>query len=179
MKKQTIGLFGTCGNSTWREEFINKYKELGIEFFNPQLGPGEWNPACAEVEAKHLAKDEILLVPITDETTALGSLSEIGFSVLNAIKLDDRRDFIVMITPDVNDTVKESDPQGAIDSQKSRALVREHLKKLNFPNVYLVDTLEEMLECSVTVHSSNEIKAGMNKYSVKARNIQEIIEENS
>lgn len=30
--KNTIGLFGTCGNSTWRTAFINEYKAKGIPF---------------------------------------------------------------------------------------------------------------------------------------------------
>ena len=38
-----VGLFGTCDKSTWRDPFMAKYKELGINYFNPVvedwLGP--------------------------------------------------------------------------------------------------------------------------------------------
>jgi hypothetical protein len=34
-KKPIIGLFGTCGNSTWREDFIELYNNEGLEYYNP------------------------------------------------------------------------------------------------------------------------------------------------
>ena len=33
----TIGLFGNCGNSKWRDRFIEKYNGLDMQFFNPQV----------------------------------------------------------------------------------------------------------------------------------------------
>ncbi len=81
----TIGLFGTCGNSTWRDPFIKKYKELDIQYFNPMVDI--WNEELAKVEAQHLAEDKIILLPIVNETYAFGSLSEAGFLILNAIKM--------------------------------------------------------------------------------------------
>ena len=38
--------------------------------------------------AEHLADDEIVLFPITKDTYAMGSLSEVGFSFLQAVKLN-------------------------------------------------------------------------------------------
>ena len=79
-----IGLFGTCGNSRWRDAFIEKYKELGIAFFNPQVE--DWTPDCAVEEARHLAEDRIILFPVTSETYGIGSIAETGFCVLQAIR---------------------------------------------------------------------------------------------
>ena len=90
-----IGMFGTCGKSRWREPFFERYQKESIEFFNPQVA--DWKPEDAVKEAEHLANDEVILFPVTSETYATGSLSEVGFSILQAIRLDDRRDFVVMI----------------------------------------------------------------------------------
>ena len=146
----TIGLFGTCGNSRWREPFMQKYAELGISYFNPQVE--NWNPSCAEEEARHLAEDPIILFPVTNETYGLGSLSEVGFSILQAIKLDDRREFVVMVAPDLVSNLE--DPVARKESLRSRALVKQHLKKLRLPNLYLVDSLDEMLEVSLQLYEA-------------------------
>ena len=143
----TIGLFGTCGKSAWRAPFVEKYTAEGIPFFNPQLPPGTWKPECAVDEARHLAEDEILLFPITSETYAVGSLAETGFSILNAIKLDDRRFFIGLIHDTLDEELMQ-DADRAKESLRARALVKEHLRKLRFPNIYLVETFDEMLAVS-------------------------------
>lgn len=161
-------MFGTCGNSTWRKDmFIPAYEKLGMEdnidFFNPQVE--DWNPACAQKEAEHLAEDSIILFPITDETYAAGSLSETGFSILQALSLDDRRDVIVYIAPDLKEELKWEDARAkaenrmlpmAISSLRDRALVIQHLKKLRFSNVYLVDSLEEMLHLSIQLYKAQK-----------------------
>ena len=155
----TIGLFGTCGNSAWRTPFMDRYKQMGIDYFNPQVE--NWDLSCAEAEAQHLAEDQIILFPVTNETYGLGSLSEVGFSILQAIKLDDRREFVIMIASDLvselNDTVAKK------ESLRSRALVKQHLKKLRLPNLYLVDSLEEMLEVSVVLHQTVSIREPLRK----------------
>lgn len=151
-----IGLFGTCGNSTWRQDkFIPKYEELGMvndkDFFNPQIE--NWDPSCAEAEADHLANDAIILFPVLSETYALGSLAETGFSILQSLSFDDRRDFVILIENDVDEKLKEQNPATAKESIRARALVKEHLKKLRFSNVYIVDTLDEMLELSIKLYN--------------------------
>ena len=66
--KKCIGLFGTCGNSTWRQDtFIPRYLELGmkdgVDFFNPQVD--DWDDVMAQNEADHLATDGIIIFPVT------------------------------------------------------------------------------------------------------------------
>lgn len=147
--------------------FIPAYEVLGlkndIDFFNPQVE--NWNPACAQKEAEHLAEDSIILFPITDETYAAGSLSETGFSILQALSLDDRRDIIVYIAPDLKDELKWEDAKAkaenkllplAIDSLRNRALVIQHLKKLRFSNVYLADSLQEVLDLSIKLYNNQK-----------------------
>lgn len=148
--KPCIGLFGTCGGSNWRDRFITKYEELGYGYFNPQVE--DWDPSLAEIEAKHLADDELILFPVTSETFGLGSLGEVGFSVLSAIKLDDRRDLIVLIDAKPDESLK-GDPR-FVESVKMRALVKQHLRKQRLTNVYLVETLDEMLELSLVLYQN-------------------------
>lgn len=159
-----IGLFGTCGNSKWRNSFIETYDGASIDFFNPLVD--DWKPEDAIEEAKHLAKDNIILFPITKETYGVGSLSEVGFGVLSAIKLDDRRDFVVMIEDVLIDELME-DADRAKESLRARALVKQHLKAQNLPNVYLVDTLEDMLHISMTLYKANLMKSEIEHFSIK------------
>lgn len=155
MKEQlTIGLFGTCGESKWRNQFIEAYDNLNINYFNPLID--NWTPERAEIEAEHLAKDQIILFPVTSETYGLGSLSEIGFSILNAIKLEEKRDFIVLIDDTLDNNL--TDESLRKESLRARKLVKEHLKKINFENVYIVKTLDEMFSVSKILYTSNKLK---------------------
>ncbi|PLX21271.1 hypothetical protein C0584_03030 [Candidatus Parcubacteria bacterium] len=157
----TIGLFGTCGGSKWRVPFIESFEKMGISFFNPQVE--EWDPSCAEIEARHLAEDKVILFPITGETYATGSLSEVGFSILGAIRLDDRRDFVVMIEKDLDPVL--DDETARKESLRARALVSEHLRKLRLNNLYVVDNLEDMQELAIKLYRAAEIVAPLEKFN--------------
>lgn len=162
----TIGLFGTCGNSKWRDKFMDVYNSGGIKYFNPVKD--DWKPEDAQEEAEHLANDEIILFPVTDESLGLGSLGEVGFSILQAIRLDSERAVIVMIDNTINDKAKAfiNDDKVVIESIKMRALVNAHLKKLKYPNVYIVDSLEDMLAVSLQLNEINTIKTKIKYYTV-------------
>ena len=154
-------MFGTCGNSTFRQKiFIPAFQKLGlkdgIDYFNPQVE--DWKPEFAKVEADHLANDQVILFPITGETYGLGSLSEVGFSILNAIKLDDRRDFVVYVESTLDEVLHAENPDLAKESMRSRALIGQHLDKMNFSNLYIIsgdtpreEALSMMLEMSITL----------------------------
>lgn len=159
--KLCVGLFGTCGKSTWRNPFMEKYHEVSIEYFNPQVD--NWKPEDAVIEAEHLAEDMLILFPITKETYATGSLSEVGFSILNAIKLDDRRDFIVLIDQELDESLDNSVARR--ESLRARALVYQHLKKLRLANLYIVDTLEEMLNVSLMLWEAAKIRYSLIRYN--------------
>lgn len=160
-----IGLFGTCGKSKWRQPFMKRYCELGIDFFNPQVD--DWKPEMAVEEAKHLAEDALVLFPVTGETYATGSLAEVGFSILNAIKLDDRRDFIIMIEMQLDESLDNKEM--CKESLRARALVVQHLKKLRLPNVYIVDTLEQMLEISLELYEAAAIREPLRAFNPQNR----------
>lgn len=149
MKPVTIGLFGTCGGSKWRDAFIKVYQENDITFYNPQVE--DWTPECAVEEAEHLESDDVILFPVTGETYGFGSLAETGFSILQVLK-NKRRGVIIMID-DLDPAVAAADPAQAKASKGARALVRTHLAKLKLPkNVVIVSTLDEMLTKSLEMH---------------------------
>lgn len=80
-----VGLFGTCGGSTWREPFCIQLAKEGIPFFDPQIsvethGRG-WCEADIENEVHHLERNPILMFKVTGETTGLMSLLEIVKSI--------------------------------------------------------------------------------------------------
>lgn len=145
----TIGLFGTCGSSRWRDKFIEKYEELGYKYFNPQVE--DWKLEDAEIEAKHLVEDEIILFPVTGETHGFGSLAETGFSIMQAIKTNANRFIVVYIDPKLDANIDPADPRSK-DSIRTRALVRAHLKKNSHPNVFVVKDLETMLQLSTDLY---------------------------
>mgnify|MGYP000216873484 CR=1 FL=1 len=150
----TIGLFGTCGDSQWRARFMEKYNERGIAYFNPVVP--DWKPENAEIEAEHLILDEIVLFPVTNETLATGSLAEVGFSILQAITSNDERFVIIYIDPKVSQELWESNPAGAKDSERTRALIKAHLKKQThkYPNAYVVNSLDDMLNASFLLYDA-------------------------
>lgn len=158
--KKCIGLFGTCGGSTFRKElFIPKYEGLGmkngVDFFNPQVA--DWNPNCAVIEAQHLAEDSIILFPITYETYGLGSLSEVGFSLLHALRLNGDRDFVIMIDQHLSPDLMRSEIL-AKESLRARKLVLEHSLKLGLSSLFIVKTLQEMLDLSIALYNSQTEK---------------------
>jgi hypothetical protein len=150
----TVGLFGTCGNSNWRAPFIELFEKTDISFFNPVVP--NWDDSFAEIEAQHLVEDEIILFPVTDETTGFGSLAETGYSISQALRSNSERFVIIYIAPNVNEALQISDPIQAKESKKARALTLAHMKRqaATFPNVYIVDSMEKMLEITLPLYFS-------------------------
>lgn len=157
----TVGLFGTCGGSRWREPFEAAFRERGIPYFNPQLPEGTWTPESIPEEHRHLTEDEIVVFPVTDETTAVGSLGEVGFSVMTAIDTGRGRlrHVIVMIAPDCN--APGASPEAIKDSVRGRKLVRSRVAEeaSRLHNVHLVDTLEEALALTLRLWPAIELLA--------------------
>jgi hypothetical protein len=150
MSKPCIGLFGTCGSSKWREKFINRYKTKSINFFNPQKD--DWKPEDSAVEAEHLVNDDIVLFPVTGETFGTASLGEIGFSILSAIRANDQRFVVVYVESKLNPLLHQENPTAAKESSNARVIITAHLKKAKYPNVFIVYSLDQMLDVSVKLY---------------------------
>ena len=144
-----VGLFGTCGDSNWREGFIKKFEELGINFFNPQVK--NWTPDFAEIEAEHLATDEIILFPVTGETYGFGSLAEIGFAVAQCQQ--ENRHLIVFVDQNLVEDLE--DVLLRKESNRARKLVAAHLNKIDETkpeNIHVVKDLGIMLELARVIY---------------------------
>lgn len=145
-------MFGTCGNSTFRKNLlIPAYEKENIKFFNPQVE--NWDSSLADIEADHLANDQIILFPALGETYGIGSLSEAGFSIAQAMRYDSSRDFIFLIERELDESLMINEV-AAKESIRARALVLAHLKRINLPNAYLVETMDDMLELSIALYKS-------------------------
>jgi len=145
MSKITVGLFGTCGDSNWRDSFIKICENhIGVEYFNPVVP--EWNPTFAVQEAEHLVNDDIILFPVTEETYGEGSLAETGYAISQALRSNKNRYVVVYVAPQVCRELENADKAKAVTSNKMRALVLAHLKRQKdmFPNVFVVESLDDM-----------------------------------
>ena len=156
-----VGLFGTCDNNRWRDPFMAKYDELGIEYFNPMVD--DWHAGMVPLEAKHLAEDEVILFPILGWSYAEGSLSEIGFGPLKAMRQNFQRSFLFFIETELHERL--TDPDRCKASLRARKLVLGHLEEVAASNIYVVKSLDEMLDVSVKLYQSHkgvkEIREGM------------------
>lgn len=161
--KNVVGLFGTCDNSQWRVPFIEAFDEIGIEWYNPDAGDN-WEPWMAEEENRQLKEDHIILFPVLAESLGLGSLGEIGFSVLNvleAVQAGADQTLVVLID---DDCTAEGKSEAEIKtSVRTRKLVKSKLKAVTHTNVYLVDTLKDMYDLACQLHDVYAIKDGINE----------------
>lgn len=71
MFNEAAFLGGTCATSTWRQELIPMLGET--PFFDPQLGPGEWNDEAAAAEDACKAEAKVMVFVISPE--GLGTYS--------------------------------------------------------------------------------------------------------
>jgi hypothetical protein len=144
MKPITIGLFGTCGSSNWREPFIEKInKTLNATYFNPQLPEGTWTPDFSDIENQHFKSDDIILFPVTNETCGVGSLSEIGFSISSILEnLSYQRFFVFMIDDDCLDNNASENQRN--ESIRTRALVKSKVSNVEHSNVFIVSNLIDL-----------------------------------
>jgi len=158
---ECIGLFGTCGNSTWRNKFIEHYNKYNVEFFNPQLPDGTWETApmyYKQQEAWHLNKDKIILFPVTGETYGIRSLGEFGFSIAEALKFDDRRECIFFIDQELDPCLKDNKEMYNL-SVSHRALTLEHLRIVaEYDNIHIVNNIYQMRRLSMMLWRQRQEK---------------------
>lgn len=167
MNSVTIGLFGTCGLSTWRNKFVDAYTKNGINFFNPQLPEGVWTADRADEfvqqENYNLKNNQIILFPVTNETTGQGSLAEIGFSVLDTIRNLNQRYLIVLI--DLDCKCSKSSALQIEESKRSRKLVKSkiEIESKSNPYIFLVNNFDDMLNLSIELKNSIEFNNELKK----------------
>lgn len=70
----TTFLGGTCNESTWREELIERLNEK-VEYFNPVVD--DWTPECQIKEDKVRDEGRYVLFVITSQMTGVFSIAEV------------------------------------------------------------------------------------------------------
>lgn len=78
-----IFLGGTCAETTWRDELIEKLKKYDVEWFNPVVK--DWTPECQAIEEDEKNnKCNVHLYVITPEMQGTYSIAEIVNSAWQA-----------------------------------------------------------------------------------------------
>ncbi len=152
LNTKTVGLFGTCGGSKWRDPFMDMFTELGIPFYNPQVA--NWTPDCAPTEAWHLANDTMILFPVTAETYGFGSLGETGFSILSTLRTNKHRMVIMFIAPQVSAALQAADSERALESMRARKLIIAHLQEQQMSNVFIAHSMQDMLHKAAKLYKA-------------------------
>lgn len=146
-----VGLFGVCETTTWRKDVITQLENAGIDYFNPQLEPGQWTDAFVPIEAENLASDGVIVFVINEDSYGMGSLAEVGFGILNALK--NSQDIVIYIAPTVNSALMEANPKLADASVRTRKLVMGHLKMFSnprdFPEINVVTSLVDLINTTI------------------------------
>lgn len=75
--------------------------------------------------------------------------------------MDDRRDFVILIEQELDSNLDNEVARK--ESLRARALVKEHLKKLRLSNLYVVSSLSEMLEVSITLYKAAQMREPLRK----------------
>ncbi len=148
----TIGLFGTCDGSKWRDEFIAQYNRDGVSFFNPDAGDN-WHPGLIADENKHLREDDIILFPVLGESLGVGSLGEIGFSILNVKRNIDNgsNQHLIVLIDDVCTFIDTATDEEMEMSNRTRKLVKSKLLDIDHKNIIIVKDLDSMLLASLSL----------------------------
>jgi Nucleoside 2-deoxyribosyltransferase like len=161
-----VFLGGTCGGDMWRTPFEATLTRRGTSFFNPQVD--DWQPWMVDLENRCIRESRVVLFPVLGSTLGIGSLGEIGFSVLSVLRsiaAGQNRELIVLIdphaSPDMLVTVKQPDgtktkerPGLALlqESDRLRALVRSKVLNETWrQGVWLVDSLDAMHQTMETL----------------------------
>jgi hypothetical protein len=152
--KSVVGLFGTCDNIAWRDIFIEQFKALTINYFNPMVD--DWDPSFVDIENHHFQHDSIILFPVLGESLGLGSLGEIGFSINNVItniNNGHNQKLVVLIDDECTDASKPKEQRDL--SNKTRVLVKSKLLLISHPNIFVIDTLDQMLDMVIKLYNND------------------------
>lgn len=156
-KQPVVGLFGTCGESTWREGFIARYNQEDIPFYNPQVAPGTWDPSMAAEEADHLAHDVVQVWPVTEDSYGTGSLVEQGYSIASSLRAPSPLPKFVVVKIDPEPAPHLNDSAARQESVRARKLALAHLRLNESPSVFQVGTMEDMLDTSVKLFNASTV----------------------
>lgn len=134
-----IGLFGTCSNTTWRNDLIiPTLDRRGLPYFNPQKD--SWNPADADPEAQHMAEDQVIVLPVSKDTEGHASLAETGWATLGALLRGQEVNIFIELSDDLM--------TAAIRSRKLVLSLARSIER-DFPVFYMSESIDEAAQWSI------------------------------
>jgi hypothetical protein len=139
MVRNIIGLFGSCGDTTWRKDIaIPIIKKAKKKYFNPQKKT--WTKQNAILEYDHLMNDKVIVHVITDETNGFGSLSESGWIAMGALLRGQKIGFYI-----------EEDNSKLLNSEEKRAreLIKYHIENIKHPDIFLAKNISELINWAI------------------------------
>lgn len=74
-EKPTVGLFGTCNDSLWRDYFLLLLDKDKFDWFNPVVD--DWNEEAQINEEFHKDNDEVIVFVITPKMKGVYSIAEV------------------------------------------------------------------------------------------------------
>lgn len=125
--EKTVGLFGTCGNSSWRNLAIEYLEEDGVDYFNPVVE--NYDDAAQQNEVYHFKNDAVIMLVITEETSGIISMAESGWMAL-ATLLSERQRFFILVAKEMPDTEENR------QINKCRRLIEKYCKALDSDRVF-------------------------------------------
>lgn len=155
-KYPQVGLFGSIAGD-WREaHVIPLLKRLGVSYFHPGGGEGNWTQVMGLREADVLEHAETIIMVINHSSPGFGGLAEAGWAALGAAT---RGQTFILYIP-MNYKFEIPGWEAMIPPAKkyadmlddyagrTRYLVYEHAKRFQkqVNNLYVVDDIEEMLD---------------------------------
>ena len=139
MKKNMIGLFGTCGKTTWRKDIaIPIIEKAGKKYFNPQRD--DWSEEHIPLEYNHLMHDKVIIHVITYETGGFGSLAETGWIAMGALLRGQKIGFY--IEDGLKNLLHPTE-------RRARNLIKDHIKNLKHKHVYLANNIPDLINWAV------------------------------
>ncbi len=150
--QKVVGLFGTCGGSHWREDVaIPILEKAGVNFFNPVVD--DWNEEAMKNEARHAASDQVVMVVITGETTAVASMAESGWIALQGYIRGQKLIVVLQDMPE-SDLPTKDEKGGQFRPNKTRNLLRQHIASLPTQlsgTVFLFDDIELATKMAIEI----------------------------
>lgn len=146
MLKNVVGLFGTCGDSKWREQVvIPALEKANIAYFNPVVP--NWNEEAQRNEVEHVASDKVIIMAITGETTGIASMAELGWQALSA---SERAQNLIIFLEDMPNDVKD-ETGTSLRINKARALIRKYVAAQKCLGIFLVDSLQAAADKAIEI----------------------------
>lgn len=115
--KPKVFLGGACGSTTWRQKFaIPMLEAAGVDYFDPQIGIGEWTEVREPLDMKMKAESDVLLFVVNGETRGVAGIAEAAFY------LGTRRPLALVVTDVGPEFV--ADPEERDDLNRGRIFLR-------------------------------------------------------